>query len=99
MEADPWYWGVASCATEEAIITDDWLSHALTWDWFERAEKAGVKFDELISEELCPWFANCWQEVGGPAWFSPAYLFFHGYHDRQYDLERRCWVPAAEAFG
>jgi hypothetical protein len=71
----------------------------LTWDWFERAERAGVDYDALISEELCPRFAGCREEVGGPASFSPAYMFFHDYHDQQYDLERRCWVPSEVAFG
>jgi hypothetical protein len=98
-EADPWSWGISSCASEEPVITDDWLSRALTWGWFERADEAGVNYDALIAEELCPWFADCWQAVGGPARFSPAYLFYHDYHDRQYDLERRCWVPAEVAFG
>jgi hypothetical protein len=98
-EADPYSWGVSSCATEEPVITDDWLSRALTWDWFERAEEAGVDCDALIWEELCPWFAGCWEEVGGPARFSPAYLFFHDHHDQQYDLERRGWVPSEVAFG
>jgi len=98
-EADPWSWGVSSCASEEPIITDDWLTAALTWGWFERADEAGVNYDSLISEEFCPWFADCWQAVGGPVRFHPAYLFFHDYHDQQYDLERRCWVPAKVAFG
>jgi hypothetical protein len=98
-EAELCSWGVASCASEEPIITDDWLSRTLTWDWFERAEKAGVDWGALISEELCPWFAGCWQAVGGPARFSPAYLFFHDYHDEQYDLEQRRWIPAEQAFG
>jgi hypothetical protein len=98
-EADPWSWGISSCASEEPIITDDWLSRTLTWDWFERADEAGVNWDALISDELCPWFAGCWQDVGGPARFSPAYLFFHDYHDQQYDLEKRRWVSVEESFG
>ena len=98
-EADPWSWGVSSCASEEPVITDDWLSRELTWGWFERAEVAGVNYDAMIWDELCLWFARCWREVGGPARFSPAFLFFHDYHDQQFDLEQRRWVPAAEAFG
>ena len=98
-EVDPWSWGVSSCASEEPVITGDWLSLALTRGWFERAEEAGVNYDAMISEELCPWFADCWQAVGGPARFRPAYLFFHGYHDQQYDLVGRIWVPAEVAFG
>src|SRR5262249_7144319 len=92
-------WGIASCASEEPIITDDWLSRTLTWDWFERAEKAGVDWGALISEELCPWFAGCWQAVGGPARFSPAYLFFHDNHNEQHDLEQLRWIPAAQVCG
>jgi hypothetical protein len=98
-EVDPWSWGISSCATEEPVADDDWLSAALPDDWYERAEAAGVNWDGLFESEICPWFAGCWQAEGGPARFSPAYLFLHGYHDQQYDLERRCWVPAAEAFG
>ena len=98
-EADPWSWGVSSCALEEPVISDDWLTDTLTWDWFERADKVGVNWDALISEELCPWFAQCWREVGGPAQFHPAFLFFHDYHDQQFDLEQSRWVPAAVAFG
>ena len=98
-EADLWSWGISSCASEEPVITDDWLSCTLTWAWFERAEEAGVNWSAMISEELCPWFAACWQEVGGPKRFGPAFLFFHDYHDEQYDLERCRWIPAAEAFG
>ncbi len=98
-EADPWSWGVSSCASEEPVITDDWLSRALTWEWFERVEAAGGNYDAMISDELCPWFARCWQEVEGPVRFSPAFLFFHDYHDQQFDLEQSRWVPAEEAFG
>jgi hypothetical protein len=92
-EVDLWSWGISCCATEEPVITDDWLYRTLTENWFERAEQAEVNWNALISEELCPWFANCWQAVGGPIRFSPACLFFHGYHDQEYDLEKRCWVP------
>lgn len=98
-EADPCSWDVSSCASEEPVITDDWLSRALTWEWFERAEVAGISYDAMISDEFCPWFARCWQEVGGPSRFSPALLFFHDYHDQQFNLERSRWLPAAEAFG
>jgi hypothetical protein len=98
-EADLFSWGVSSCASEEPIITDDWLTRSLTWGWFERAEAAGVNWGAMIQEEFCPWFAACWRAVGGPARFRPAYLFFHDYHDEQYDLEQCRWIPAAEAFG
>jgi hypothetical protein len=98
-EVDPLYWDITSCASEDPIITDDWLDRALGRDWLERAEEAGAEPEGMICEELCPWFADCWQAVGGPARFSPAYLFLHDYHDQQYDLERRCWVPVEVAFG
>jgi len=98
-EADPWSWGISSCATEEPITEGDWLSESLPDDWFERVEEAGANWDALLCDEVCPWFAGCWQEVGGSARFSPAYLFLHGYHDQQYDLERRCWLPSDVAFG
>jgi hypothetical protein len=98
-EVDPFGFGVFSCATEEALLSGNWLEDALPGDWFERAEAALGGWTELISAELCPWFAECWQAVAGPARFSPAFLFFHGYHREQFDLERLRWLPAAEAFG
>ena len=96
-EVDPFFFGISSCETEEPILSD-WLEKALPDDWFERAEAAAGGWNEMISAELCPWFAACWEAVGGPAKFSPAYLFFHGYHLNQYDLERRRWLPSKEAF-
>jgi hypothetical protein len=81
------------------VILGDWLSESLPGDWFERCERAGVDWIGLPKDEICLWFAACWEEVGGPARFSPAYLFLHDYHDQQYDLERRKWVPAEIAFG
>ena len=98
-EVDPWFFGATSCATEEIILPGDWLAEALPKDWFERAEAALESWNELISEEMCPWFAEGWQAVGGPAMFSPAYLFFHDYHYDQYNLEQKRWVSAAKEFG
>jgi len=98
-EIDPFFFGISSCATEEALLSADWLNEALPEDWFERAESLAGGWNEMISQELCPWFAQCWQAVDGPARFSPAFLFFHGYHLHQFDLERRCWISSAEAFG
>jgi hypothetical protein len=100
-EADPYTWGVACCATEEPVTEGDWLDESLPADWYERAEAAGIDWigaRTLLEREICQWFADCWHAEGGPARFSPAYLFLHDYHDQQYDLERRCWVSAAEAF-
>lgn len=98
-EADPWSWGITSTATEEPVFDGDRLADDLPADWFERCEAAGVDGDALLSDEVCAWFAECWQAVGGPGRFSPAYLFLHGYHDQQYHLEGRQWLPAAAAFG
>ena len=98
-EADPWSWGMTSTASEEPVFDDDRLADELPADWFARCEAAGVNWDGLLSDEVCPWFAGCWQLVGGPGLFSPAFLFLHDYHDQQYHLERRCWVSVAEAFG
>lgn len=96
---DPWSWDISSCASEELVLEADWLSERLANDWFERAGEAEVNWDAMLSDEVCPWFANCWQMVGGPARFSPAYLFIHGFHNRQYDLQRQCWLSSATVFG
>ncbi len=98
-EVDSYSWGISSCATEEPVDVGEGLMTELPGDWFERADAAGVNWNAMLCEEICPWFAGCWQVVGGPERFSPAFLFLHDYHDQQYDLKRRCWVPAAVAFG
>ena len=86
-ECDPFFFGISSCATEEGLLPGGWLEAALPADWFERAEAVEGGWDELISRELCPWFAECWRAVGGPERFSPTFLFFHGHHAEQFDLE------------
>ena len=96
-EVDPFFFGISSCATEEALLSDNWLDDSLPEGWFERADAALGGWSEMISAELCPWFAECWEAAGGPARFSPAFLFFHGYHLKQFDLERRRWLSSAEA--
>jgi len=63
-EIDPFFFGISSCATEEALLSDNWLDDALPEGWFERAEAAEGGWDEMISEELCPWFAECWEAAG-----------------------------------
>jgi hypothetical protein len=98
-EIDPFFFDISSCATDEALLSDNWLDDALPEAWFERAEAAEGGWNEMISAELCPWFAECWEAVGGPARFSPAFLFFHGYHLEQFDLESRRWLSSAEASG
>jgi hypothetical protein len=98
-EIDPFFFGISSCATEDVVMPGDWLEAALPKDWFERAEVSLGGWNELISEVLCPWFAECWQFVGGPARFSLATLFFHDYHYDQYDLVQRRWESASKEFG
>lgn len=98
-EVDPCWWDISSCATEEAIFAGECLEKELPGDWFERAEAEKINTDSLLVDKLCPWFVGCWQAVGGPASFAPAYLFLHDYHHRQYHLEECRWVPAAEVFG
>lgn len=90
-EVDPFFYGISSCASEEPLLVD-WLDGSLPTDWYERVEEALGGWDGLVSEELCPWFAECWREASGPQRYSPAFLFFHGYHNNQYDLEGRRWL-------
>jgi hypothetical protein len=98
-EIDPFFFGISSCVTEEVILPGNWLDRALPADWFERADAAKGGWNAMISAELCPWFAECWKAVDGPAKFSPAFLFFHGYHGEQFDLESARWLSSSEAFG
>jgi hypothetical protein len=96
-EVDPFFYGIASCVSEEPVLAeDDWLDNSLPTDWRERAEQALGGWDALVWEELCPWFAECWQAAGGPQRYSPAFLFFHDYHNDQYDLEGRRWLSGTE---
>lgn len=91
-EIDPNSYRVSFCATEEEILPDDWLEAALPEDWFERAGEALDGWDGVAAEGLSTWIADAWQDLDGKARFSPAFLFFHGYHNRQYDLELREWL-------
>jgi hypothetical protein len=94
-EVDPFFYGISSCASEESVLVD-WLDEHLPANWYERAEAALGGWDALVWEELCPWFAAGWRQAGGPAKFSPAFLFFHDYHRDQYDLEGERWLSGAE---
>ncbi len=94
-EVDPFFYGISSCASEEPIL-DDWLDESLPADWYERAEATLGGWDALVWEELCAWFAVGWRKAGGPTKFSPAFLFFHGYHHDKYDLESGQWLSGAE---
>lgn len=97
LEIDPNFYRVSFVATEEDILPDDWLAEALAEDWFERAGEAFGSWDSVVEEPLAAWIADCWRDLDGKARFSPAFVFFHGYHHRQYDLERREWLTG-EAF-
>ena len=97
-EVDPLFYDITSCASEEPVLTD-WLDGSLPANWYQRAEETLGSWDTLVSDELCPWFAECWQQVGGPQHHSPAFLFFHGYHNSQYDLNGRRWLSGNEIWG
>jgi hypothetical protein len=90
-EIDDFFLGVTLCATEETILPGEWLDGRLPADWFSRAEDAGIDWNAIIAEEMCPWFAECWHAAGGPAAFGPAYLFFHLRPQTRYDLQERRW--------
>jgi hypothetical protein len=91
-EIDDIYFGITSCATENIILPGDWFDCLVSSDWLEGAEAFLGGWNELIAQKLCPWFADSWQSVGGPAAYSPAYLFFHMSPLDQYDLEQRHWI-------
>jgi len=95
-EVDPHFYYVTLCATEEELLPDEWLEDALPEGWFERAGEAFDGWDGLVAELMAPWIADCWRDIGGPARFSPAFMFFHGYHHNQYDLELRRWLRGHE---
>lgn len=98
-EVDPWSFRITLCATEVEVMPDSWLVDTLPDDWLERAQAADVNADAMISDQLCPWFSHCWRESRGASAFGPAYLFFHGYHGQQFDLEHDRWLTSTEAFG
>lgn len=91
-EVDPSSFRISCCATEEDLLPDDWLEEALPEDWIERAQDADVNWDALISDTMCPWFADCWQSSGGLA-LGQASMFFHGFHQQQFDLRCKTGGP------
>ncbi len=93
-EMDDLYFGVTLCNTETTILPGEWLDRVLPRDWFERAEQAQIDWNQLIVEEVFPWFAECWQSLGGS--MSAAYLFLHLRPQEQYDLNGRRWWPRAK---
>jgi hypothetical protein len=90
-EVDDLSFGITLCDVEDTVMAGEWLDAALPTDWFQRAEDLGLDANTIVPEALCPWFADCWREAGGPAAFQTAYLFFHLNPQKQYDLERRRW--------
>lgn len=96
-EVCPFFYRVVLTDTEEEILPDDWLD--LSGEVLEQVEAAGGSSPEAETQFLVEWLADGWARVGGPGQYSPAFAFFHGYHGEQFDLEKRCWLPAEQAFG
>ena len=96
-EVCPYFYRIVLTDTEEEILPDGWLD--LTSEVLELVEEAGGESPEAETEFLVGWLAVGWARVGGPQQYSPAFAFYHGYHDGQFDLEQRRWLSAEEAFG
>lgn len=97
-EVCPYFYRVTLCVTEYEILPDDWLGNDPPEDVLEQVEQLGSDPMEVTTQAIVEWLADGWEHIGGPARFQPAFAFFHGYHDEQFDLVRRCWVSAEEAF-
>jgi hypothetical protein len=95
-EIDPFSFRLTFTASEEDLLPDDWLDEATPDQWFVRAGDVLGGFDELVAERMTAWIADAWASAGGPARFSPAFIFFHGYHQNLYDLEQRRWLSGDE---
>jgi hypothetical protein len=96
-EIDPVYYDIRLVQTEETVVQR--VIEALTDDFLERAEVAGLGWIVAVSEEVVRWFADRWQAAGGPSRYHPAYAFFHGgLGSPRYDLEQRRWCEAAEVW-
>jgi hypothetical protein len=96
-EVCPYFYRVVLTDTEDEILPDGWLD--LPSEVLQAVEAAGGESPEAETEFLVRWLADGWARVGGPQQYSPAFAFYHGYHDGQFDLEQRRWLSAAEAFG
>jgi hypothetical protein len=96
-EVCPYFYRVVLTDTEEEILPDGWLD--LPSEVLVAVEEAGGESPEAETEFLVRWLADGWARVGGPRRYSPAFAFYHGYHDGQFDLEQRRWLSAEEAFG
>jgi len=95
-EVCPYFYRVVLTDTEEEILPDGWLD--LPSEVLEAIEEAGGESPEAETEFLMRWLADGWARVGGPLQYSPAFAFYHGYSDGQFDLEQRRWLSAEEAF-
>ncbi|QEL13262.1 hypothetical protein [Limnoglobus roseus] len=95
-EICPFFYRVTITATEEDILPDDWLDGAVV---AEQVEAIGGSSPEAETEFLVKWLADAWARVGGAKACRPAFAFYHGYHDGQFDLNERRWKPASEVFG
>ena len=96
-EVCPYFYRVVLTDTEEELLPDGWLD--LPPEVLVAVENAGGASPEAETEFLVRWLADGWARVGGPRQYSPAFAFYHGYHDGQFDLEQRRWMSAVEAFG
>jgi hypothetical protein len=96
-EVCPYFYGVVLTDTEEVLLPGGWLDE-LPGEVLEQVEEAGGDSLEVVHQMIVNWLADGWQRVGGPQQYRPAFVFFHGYHEEQFDLERRCWISAEEAF-
>lgn len=96
-EVNPDSLAVVLRESEVEVLPGWWLSDGLPSDWLDRADDSAVVGDVLISSSVARWFAEAWDEVGGPWTYSPSYLFWRGFETR-YDLEARQWLTVEEFF-
>jgi hypothetical protein len=97
-EIDGTYYGIWLIQTEEVVLKDS------IWDMIPKnlLDEAGTAYFDLftaIEEELVQWFADRWCAAGGPTYYSPVYVFFHGgLSQPRYDLEKRRWCSVDEVW-
>lgn len=94
-EIDPFSFGITLIQTEEVVFPEP--DDLIPQDPDDDVEK----FDtlECVCDELVSWFADRWVAAGGPARYSPAYVFFHGGMDTpRYDLEQKRWCSVEEVW-
>lgn len=95
-EIDPFSFRISSCSSEETFLPDDWLIEALGDCWFDCADELGINWDALIADELFPWFSETWRNASSNLQSGRAFLFFHGYHARQFNLGSQTWCPLGD---